>query len=70
MDPLPSVSRACLMIERVEQQKQVNVGTSHTREVVAAAVNKGSFVTSGGVSDHNTLGSLAFLAKGSNMSRF
>jgi len=39
MDPLPSVSKACLMIERIEQQRQVTGGITGASEM-AAAVNR------------------------------
>ena len=67
MYPLPSVSKACLMIERVEQQRVVTAVSSHTDNAIAAAVNTGGFTTSVGVTDHSSSG---FLAKGSSGPRF
>jgi len=58
MEPLPSVSKACLMIERIEQQRQVTRGVTHAREIAAVA-SKGNFTSPN-----------AFLAKGSNAQGF
>jgi len=35
MDPLPSISKACLMIEKIEQQRQVTGGVTGAREIAA-----------------------------------
>lgn len=68
MDPLLSVSKACLMIERIEQQKQVTSGVTGAREI-AAAVNRTSSITYAGNLESNTTYSNAFAAKGSVATR-
>jgi len=41
MDTLSSVNKACLMIERTEQQKQVNSNVTSAKEITAVAkINK------------------------------
>jgi len=63
MDPLPSVSRACLMTEKVEQQRLVTAVPTHIGDAAVATVSKGVVYNSSSTLDHSGSGSSAFLTK-------
>jgi len=68
MDPLLTVSKACLMIERIEWQKQVTTGVTSAKEIAAIA-NRMNSINHSGIESNNAY-SNAFAAKGAMTQKF
>jgi len=66
MDPLPSVSNAYLMIEQIEQQRQVITTATSSREI-AAITERTNPTTCATNLEQNNADSNPLAAKGSTM---